>query len=225
MYFRQLEWEVAPLPGFKPVDDIKLSDFSLGKQWTTVIYMTPFSKYQTDDQSDRIYKLVSDFDLRKNHLYLLATTMIPYLFTSAIRVFNMATCYYFCSAEYKKTDRLIVMLSKDLLRLAATPLQVLCLTVTALFGLIFPKEGRKIYASLERLADLKFGLNVSTEFKIRLIHPRWCYPEGAIVPKHVGFLYAHGRYMDDRRYVQPNFQPAQNETMNYNAITDKIKTL
>lgn len=214
-------WRVAKLPGYSPVDDIKISDFSLRKQWSTVRNTNPFSKYQTDDQSDRIYQDVSDFDLRKTHLYLLATTMIPYLFTSAIRVFNMATCYYFCSAKYKKSDRLIVMISKDLLRLAATPLQVLCLTVSALFGLIFPKQGRKIYASLERLADLKFGLNVSVDFKPKLRHPRWCYEKDTQPPQHVEFLYAHRRHIDDGRYVQDDFQPAKTGTINWNEINKK----
>jgi hypothetical protein len=73
------------------------------------------------------------------------------------RLFHILTFQQFANKGSLK-ERLITC-GKDVLKIAATPILVAFLQIAAAWGILHPKGGRKLFASIERLAWEKFGMD------------------------------------------------------------------
>ena len=117
----------------------------------------------TDRTTQRRYWFQENNILRVKCTLLLLWAPLNHLAMTVKRVFRLVTAYHFRKVKVmKKTFNprqarpypLLNRLQKqgsDLLKIAATPFLVIALELSALYGIVFPKDGRKLYASVERL--------------------------------------------------------------------------
>jgi len=89
---------------------------------------------------------------------------LNHLAKTAERVFQLGTAYHFTKVKLientldPKPHPLRSRIQKqasDLLKILVTPILVSALLLSALYGIINPKDGRKLYRSIERLFSSK----------------------------------------------------------------------
>ncbi len=117
----------------------------------------------TDRTTQRRYWFQENNILRFKCTLLLLWAPLNHLAMAVKRGFRLVTAYHFRKVKVMKNTfnprqirpyPLLNRLQKqgsDLLKIAATPFLVIALELSALYGIVFPKDGRKLYASVERL--------------------------------------------------------------------------
>ena len=147
--------------------EVSGKDFAPFQGWgwapTSYEYFDPVfdygGQYERDEGTGRLYMLQSDTTLRLKNVGLIVWTVAAHVMVTAARVFNMLTLYAFKYDNSLPLKNRMYVFGKDLEKLALTPSLILSLEMVALFGVFFPKEGRKLYATFERFAHIKAGIS------------------------------------------------------------------
>ncbi len=111
---------------------------------------------QTDLGNRDTYWLDSPRTTRLKHLALIVGTpiiqSIGALLNLANRIAKVITCLHFWhpSLAGKSLSQRAWSCSKDSLRIAFTPIILVGLELSALYGLLLPNQGKKLYATFER---------------------------------------------------------------------------
>ena len=146
--------------------DVKLKDFQLCSEWVS----HEDEHYVEDRTTGRAYATVCSWttlkalDIRSMCLFT-SFGVIPALtcvFNLIARMVILVSGYSFwrgldTTTPYNFKERFIDALH-NLTALLATPLTFIALECAAMYGMIHPSDGRKLYASIERLSFLFVGL-------------------------------------------------------------------
>ncbi len=124
-------------------------------------YFNYDGRYEKDVTTGKAYLYQHSGTLRAKHAGLLILSVTWHVYQAISRLFKVLTFYSFWGDSTKTYPLLgrLGFMGKDILKLALTPGLVLALEIAALYGLFFPKEGRKEYASIERFAHIKLGIS------------------------------------------------------------------
>lgn len=173
---------------------VTLKDFCPWNQWDTFterefdpIYIEDITiDYHKDLSTKKNYLYQSKTTLRIKCLALIVWTVAAHAIRNCMRLFSMVTLY----KDLRDFDDNILplksrikMLPKDALRVLASPALVLALEASAFYAQLNPFDGRKLYASCERLAHENFGM-VGVDLFGRT--PAYCAPCFQPNPTHHG---------------------------------------
>ena len=120
-----------------------------------------------DTTTDRIYLYQSKEVLREKHGALLVWTVVAHVIKIAKRTLSILTLNQLTIPKQTDTKKWCILhrikqgmikSCKDVLKIALTPILVVSLEGAAFYGLFNPYDGRKLYASFERLAHSKFKM-------------------------------------------------------------------
>lgn len=154
---------------------ITLKDFQPWNKWTEHYqYGNGYDSYDRtvhlDESTTRTYWYQSTGTIRVKSLALLVWTVAAHVIRIATRVFSFLTLYHFHYHEgapdqsgyttyvhYSLKERAIEA-GKDILKTLATPFVVLFLESAALYGILNPFDGRKLYATWERFSYQALGI-------------------------------------------------------------------
>lgn len=139
--------------------------------------------YEKDLTTGKIYVHQDNTTLRMKSAGLLVWTVAAHICNAMKRIIGMLTLYFFCNGKCGDKDKFsiserFILMGKDCLKLVITPAVVLSLEIAALYGLIFPREGRKEYASIERFAHVKLGIRGLDLFGRKDPYCAPCYQPG-----------------------------------------------
>jgi len=129
---------------------ITLKDFCPLNRW---VISTPSNRI-IDCTTGREYLNQSQSTIRYKCLLLTVLTPIIHLIAGvehvAYRIIRLVSFYNFWSSDNKTWEDKFKAAGKDLLLMITQPLAVLSLQLSALYGLLRPLDGRKLYATIER---------------------------------------------------------------------------
>jgi len=149
--------------------DIKIADFQPINTWILDLNSgnwtdendmdTGVPRFIIDETTKRRYTNESSGCVRFKCFLLVFGTPIVHsltaLFHAATKIFNLVTLYHFWvnleGDAYNFKGRL-ENAGNDLLNLIILPLSIVGLELSAIFGVLSPYDGRKLYASIERAA-------------------------------------------------------------------------
>ncbi|MDF1758622.1 MAG: hypothetical protein P1U74_10055 [Legionellaceae bacterium] len=127
---------------------------------------------------------------RKKHFVLFLVT--PFIHTLAaiikmsLNILKLITFYHFWkNLDHVKTDHMERRkndILRDIFHILFAPLAVILLELVTIFGMILPKNGRKLYASIERLAYGDYILPDSIRKYMSSKNHRFTYPYFALAP-------------------------------------------
>ena len=133
-------------------------------------------KYIIDQSTGEKYLNESEEVVRIKCGLLFFGTFIVHPLASVIKIYNLLTSSHFCDDKGKGTDSIDSVVCShfginkngkksnynftarladagiDFLRIIATPFSILALLFATLYGLYSPYDGRKLYATIERVA-------------------------------------------------------------------------
>ena len=141
--------------------DVCLSDFSYFNSWKEDVGGETFKcgtpKYVIDSSTQRKYLNESHWTVRFKCVGLTIATPFVHLVAGvvniAIRTIKLITFYHFWKPKsgdsYNLKGRVIDAVI-DICKIIHTPLEYIWLEFTAIVGILFPYNARKVYASIER---------------------------------------------------------------------------
>jgi hypothetical protein len=145
------------------MESICFKDFCPWNRWDHCFDAKHGLILDTDGTTQRRYWFQENNILRFKCFLLVLWAPLNHLAKTGERVFRLVTAYHFRKVKFIKNtfnpkqirpypllDR-VQKQGSDLLKILATPVLVSCLVFSALYGVIIPKDGRKLYASFERL--------------------------------------------------------------------------
>lgn len=142
------------------MESICLKDFCPWNRWYQPTETRDGPPLDEDRTTQRRYWLQENYVLRIKCTLLLFWAPLNHLAKTAERVFRLFTAYHFTKVKLIKNTldpkpyplrSRIQKQASDLLKILVTPILVSALVLSALYGIINPKDGRKLYASTERL--------------------------------------------------------------------------
>ena len=151
--------------GFLIVGDnmknVTLSDFHPYNTWTVVngpeLLTKGFADYITDGTGRRYFNAPQGMVSSKCFLLVLGTPIvhpIAAIFNVLYRLLKLVTFSHFWIPKEEETTynfkARLKDAGEDLLRIVASPLAIVGLELAAIYGLLMPLNGRKLYATFER---------------------------------------------------------------------------
>lgn len=153
-----------------PQESIIPKDFKIKSEWKVSQHSQCFAGTQipmwiADTSTERLYLNESKNVIRtKCALLALGTPIIQpvaLIFNVAFRFIKLISFSHFWApskAQPYSFKARLAEAGKDLLRIVAAPLALIGLLASALYGIINPHDGRKLYATLERAFYSDFRL-------------------------------------------------------------------
>lgn len=153
---------------------VTIRDFQPWNNWTDTHAMDIYGyneEFHCDESTKKRYWIQSPDTLREKCGLLMPWTVLAHTYRIALRILSFISLYQFHYRSNGQVDesgyRVMIHYSlkervkeagKDLLKIIATPVLVLFLESAALYGLLNPYDGRKLYASGERFAYEALGM-------------------------------------------------------------------
>ncbi len=156
------------------VSDVKLRDFQPTLLWPAEYEVTcPRRRLVLDPKTNQLYINDDRFEVRIKFLLLIVGVSIFHTMLAILQI--IVSCFKLFKdlikvliGGYNNITKNFYDLFEDLCKIIIVPLLVAALEITAMIGLIFPLNSRKIFASIERLMVNSFEVHnyYNNEFSV-----------------------------------------------------------
>ena len=138
-----------------------LRDYQPINRWEHYYHQGIGHHYYKDHSTGNSYVAYEPSVMRLHSMYLVGATAAQHVGRIANNFFNMTTLYQFArEIQIDSFQEGLATMGRDLIGIIATVVALPFLEIAALYGILSPCNGQKLYASIERLLCKSYNLEM-----------------------------------------------------------------